>query len=481
MKQKPTPNIILFTWHDAGDWFGCYGHDTVQTPHVDRLAAEGVRFTRAFSACAICSPSRAAITTGRLCQRNGVMSLTNSVFGNRIHPHIPHLGARLKQKGYRSALFGVQHECAHEHVHEVIQPDEQFATQPWPNGDLLKHYVQRWIRERANDSQPFYAQIGTFDAHLGRFFTDTPLRPDEHYPPVQDTAKGLATPGYLAGSEADHACIATLQGQLQRGDRVMGALLDALDETGLAENTLVIMAVDHGVGLSRAKTTCYEAGTRVGWIMRWPGQIPAGKEVPALTTHVDLLPTIWELLGHDPIPELDGFSLAGHVRDAANEEVRDAVFSHMVESTRSIRTSRFRFIRNFGLPRVPVGMRGDCAQLHRGYAEPFEKPDPETAVPTAQWPLVELYDREHDPEELANVAEDPRYAEERARLDDQLWRFLFDHDDFVIHGMIRTPWQQAIRKDLEAWCQSAGINPPHPEGEFGNAIDAATKVGKLAD
>jgi len=480
MPESQLPNVILFTWHDAGDWFGCYGYPTVQTPHVDRLAAEGVRFTQAFSACAICSPSRAAMTTGRFCQNNGVMSLTNTVFDNRIHPGIPHLGALLKQKGYRSALFGVQHECAHEHVHEIIQPDEQFATQPWPNGDLLKHYVGTWIRERAGDPQPFYAQIGTFDAHLGRFFTDRPPRPDEHYPPVQDTTNGLAQPAYLVGSEADRSCIATLQGQLQRGDRVMGAVLDALDATGLARNTLVIMAVDHGVGLARAKTTCYEAGTRVGWIMRWPERIPAGHEVPVMTTHVDLLPTIRGLLGLDPLPDLDGISLARHACAEANEAVHDAVFSHMVESTRSIRTERFRFVRNFGLPRVPAGRPGDCAQLHAGYPDVFAKPDPETVTPSAQWPLVELYDRTQDPDELHNVADDPRYAAERDRLDDRLWRFLFERDDFVIHAMTKTPWQRANRDDLEAWCTSVGITPPHPEGALGNPIDAATQAGHVA-
>jgi len=480
MSAQMLPNVVLLTWHDAGDWFGCYGHKTVQTPHVDRLAAEGVRFTESFSACAICSPSRAAIMTGRFCQNNGVMSLTNTVFQNRIHPDIPHLGARLKKLGYRSALFGVQHECAHEHVHEVIQPDEQFATQPWPNGDLLKEYVHRWISDRAGDNQPFYAQIGTFDAHLGRFFTDQPPREDEHYPPVQDTTAGLATTPYLEGSEADTACIGTLQGQLHRGDRVIGAVLDALAEAGLAENTLVIMCVDHGVGLSRAKTTCYDAGTRVGWIMRWPGQIPPGREVSAMSTHVDVLPTVWDLLGQETLPGMDGISLADHVRGSTDEEVHDAVFSHMVEATRSIRTRRFRLVRNFRLPRVPVGQKGDCAQLHHGFENPFEMPDNETATPSDEFPLLELYDLEKDPHELHNVAKDSRYATELASLNDRLWRFLFDQDDFIIHDMINTPWQRATRADLESWCQQTGTKPPHPEGTLGNPIDAATRLGTVA-
>jgi arylsulfatase A-like enzyme len=306
VSNSELPNVIFFTWHDAGDWFGCYGYDTVDTPNVDRLAAGGVRFTNNFSACAICSPSRAAMVTGKFCQENGVMGLTTQAWSNRIHPQVPHLSTRMKGLGYKTALLGVQHEAAHEHVDEIIRPDEKVATDPWPNGDLLQQYVRKWILEQKDGERPFFAQIGTYDAHLGRFFANQPARPDEPYPPVQDTSKGLFMPPYLVGSEADVACVATQQGLLQRGDRVMGAVLDALDEAGLAENTLVIMNVDHGVGLDRAKTSCYDAGTKTAWIFRQTGVIPAGKTVDILTTHVDVTPTVLDLLGQSPLPGMDG-------------------------------------------------------------------------------------------------------------------------------------------------------------------------------
>lgn len=95
----------------------------------------------------------------------------------------------------------MQHECAHEHVADVIRPDEHIATDPWPNGDLLKTYVKDWIRGRAAKPGPFYAQIGTFDAHLGRFFTNRPPRPDEHYPPVR-MIMGFAYRQLFSGSQA---------------------------------------------------------------------------------------------------------------------------------------------------------------------------------------------------------------------------------------------------------------------------------------
>ena len=475
------PNIIMFTWHDAGDWFGCYGYDTVNTPNVDRLASEGVRFTNQHSACAQCSPSRASIMTGTYCQNNGVMGLTNTVFSNRMHPHIPHLGPRLKNMGYDTALFGIQHECAHEDVHEIIQPDEQFATDPWPNADLIRAYVKKWIHERANNDTPFYAQMGTIDAHLNRYYSGVPASENEPYAPVQDTSKGLHIPPYLTGSEADKQTVATLQGLLQRGDRLMGDVLAALDETGLADNTLVIMCVDHGVGLTRAKVHCYDPGTKVGWIMRWPKHIAANSTVDNLCAHADVLPTILELLGENISEEnFDGHSLAEHVRGNSTTDIRPYTYSHMTENTRSIRSNKWKLIRNFSPPRVPVGHLGDCASQHKLFDNPYPQLPGSEQAPDEQRPALELYDLENDPNELQNLSYDPKHAETLKQLNAELWNFLITHDDFLIHDPIRTPWQLATRQALEQHCADNNITPPMAEGPLGNAIDAASDAGNVA-
>lgn len=447
------PNVVLFTWHDAGNWFGCCGHPTVSTPGVDRLASGGARFARNFSACAICSPSRAAMLTGRLCQANGVMGLTNTVFDNRIRPGCTHLSLRLRDAGYDTALVGIQHECAHEHVHQVIAPAGQFLTDPWREAGAAVPVVRRWICDRATrqTDTPFFLQVGTFEAHLGRFFRDVPAASDEPYPPVQDTSRGLATPGYLAGSPADSACIATLQGLLQRGDRLMTALLDALDETGLAEDTIVMMAVDHGVGLARAKTHCYEPGLHTAWIMRWPGRIAQGLEISDVSTHVDVVPTLLGLLGLPAGEDLDGWDFSPRLlgRSAAPPP-RKGVFGHMTETARTLRTDRWRLVRHFRPPSWP-GRPGDCATLHAGFRDAAPRPPAENPAER-----LELFDAEADPDNLHNLAGDPRHEETLRELDGLLWDFLLDHDDFVLHETIQSPWQEATRADLEAHGRRTG-------------------------
>lgn len=475
MKQ---PNVILFTWHDAGRWFGCYGNRTVDTPNVDRLAAEGVKFNNLHSICAICSPSRAAIMTGTFCQNNGVMTLTNEVFHNRIHPHIPHMAARFKQMGYRTALFGVQHECAHEHLASVLQVDERYATDPWPNADLTATYLRKWLSERVDSDQPFYAQVGTIDSHISRYLSGSPARDDEPYPPVRDSHKGITVPPYLEGSEADEKTIEVLQGLLQRGDRLVGAMLEAMDQAGLAENTLVVMCVDHGVGLPRAKTNCYDPGTEVAWVMRWPGVIPAGTSVDALCSQIDILPTLWDLLELDPPQPCDGVSLAEHLLAGAEHAVHDAVYSFMPDNTRSIRTQTHKLIRNFK-PTPWANLKGDCAYSHADYDRKLPEA-PEDVTPSKQWPAVELYDLHQDPDELRNLADDPRYEEVFEDLNRRLWDFLLEKDDFLVHAPVRSAWHRATRDALEAHCRRTGRVAPVGEGPLHNEIDAATARGRSA-
>lgn len=477
--SSASPNIIFFTWHDAGDWFGCYGHKTVHTPGVDRLAREGVRFANNYSACAICSPSRAAMMTGRHCQATGVMRLTNTVFDARIDPRLEHLARRVKRRGYRTALLGVQHEAAHEHVEEIMGFDERIATDPWPNSDILAVHARRWLAARAGEKGPFYLQVGSYDSHLNRFYSNRPPRADEPYAPVEDVSLGMEIPPYLEDNDAGRRTVATLQGLLRRGDRLMQSILSTLDETGQAENTLVVMCVDHGVGLPRAKTTCYDAGLKTGWLMRWPGHLPAGRVVDTLSTHVDVLPTLAELLGWGTIPGLDGMSHAARATGAGAGVRRTETYAHMIETVRSIRTERYKLIRNFR-PSFNHAYKGDCGSLLKGETVPDRPAPAADQRPDEIFPATELYDLKKDPNETRNLSVNSEYADVHRELDDRLWRFLAEQNDFLVHEPVRSEWQRATRLEFERFCERDGRRPPLAEGPFGNAVDHAAAAGQAS-
>ncbi len=470
-------NVVFFTWHDAGTLFGAYGCPNARTPAVDRLAAEGVLFANNFSASAICSPSRAAMMTGRYCQINGVMTLTNNPFMNRIAPQCVHLAKHLKQHGYHTALFGVQHEAAHEHVPEVMNFDEEYATDPWPNALQTAHYLREWFASRRPDlEQPFYLQIGTYEAHLNRFYSGSNASTNEPYPPVQDRAQPIERPPYLLDSDYTRETLATLSGLLARGDRLMQTLLEELDRHGLSEDTLVVMCVDHGPGLPRAKGTCYDAGTHTAWLMRCPGVIPAGTRVEALTTHVDVCPTICDLLDIPAPAPLDGLSFAGHARGKTAAELHDCVFSHMVENTRSLRTRRWRLIRHFRPPRY-TGEPVDCAIFRQHpHTLASDRLDDDSGA-TSGLPHLELYDVTQDPWQLHNLAGSAEYATILRDLDDRLWEFLVETGDFIVHEPVRTSWQRTTREAFADYCRRRNIHWPRREGPLVNTIDRATKHG----
>ncbi len=436
------PNILFITWHDAGRWFGCYGNSHTRTPNADALAAGGCRFANTFSACAICSPSRAAMMTGRYCQDNGVMFLTNTVNNNRLHRDERHLARRLKEEhGYRTALFGIQHECAHEHVAEIMAVDERFATDPWRSCDVAAGHLCRWLRKRSGDSAPFYAQIGFIEAHLNQFYSG---KPSEIYPWAKDDANGLFIPPYLKDTPRARETISVLQGLIRRGDEAIGQILEALRDSGREKDTMVVMCVDHGAGLPRAKTWCYDPGTAVAWIIRYPGAVPGGTVVENMTAHVDVLPTVLELAGL-PVPgNIQGRSFAAHARGQSREELRREAFSHMVENIRALRSHRYKIIRNFRRPSAKKNFYGGIELADKA------------EHPAAAAPHTELYDLKKDPDEFRNLADDPAYADTKRELDARLWNFLLDHNDFLVNEPARDEWQAQTRRDLEAHCAAAG-------------------------
>lgn len=444
-----SPHILFITWHDAGRWFGCYGNEQVHTPNVDRLAAGGCRFANMHAACAICSPSRAAMMTGRYCQDNGAMFLTNTVNNARLHPSEWHISRFFKKKhGYYNVLFNVQHECAHEHVTEVINPVERHLTHPWHSSDLVAPAIAEWLKKHKDDDRPFFLQYGSYDAHLGKYYSKHD--DDERFRLTRDDEHGVHLPSYLQDSPEARETVAALQGELRRGDEALGVILDALDETGLADNTLVVMCVDHGVGLPRAKGNCYDPGTTVACIMRRPGVIPESLVVENMIHHVDVLPTVCDLAGV-PIPEnAQGMSFAAHARGESREEIRHECFSHMVENIRAIRTCDFRFIRNFRPPCIDHDHYSSVRAVPEGR---FDTNRP--------LPHVELFDLKKDPNEFNNVADNPAYAKVRAELDARLWDFLLDHNDFIVNEPADDEWKAETRRQLEEHGRAA--SRPVPE------------------
>ncbi len=420
------PNILIITTHDTGRHFACYGAAGVESPSIDRLAAEGVRFDSCFTACPVCSPSRGAMMTGRYPQSNGLMGLTHQPWWWDLNDEEQHLSNILHDAGYSTYLFGIQHETPSlGRLGFDATISRQKAEGGGKNAPEIAEDVVEALRGLARSNKPFYAQIGFFETHTDYGFGGAvPGDPDN-----------VAVPPFIKDNEAARLHLAALAGAVKQADRAVGRILDGLKETGLEDNTIVIFTVDHGVELGRrAKWTCYDAGIEIALLMRWPeGGISGGRVIGELVSNVDVLPTLMELIGEKIPKNLEGRSFKD-MFDDSGDNFRYAVYAMFRGQCepRCIRTKRFKLIRNFEASR-PLKLPVDISHS------------------STEWqprPFVELYDLEADPYELNNVADDPAYQDTRQQLDARLWQWLEQVSDPILSGPIPTPYYIQAVDDL---------------------------------
>ena len=422
------PHIVQITTHDTGRHVGCYGHPTLVTPEIDALAADGVRLSNYFAAVPICCASRATMLTGRYPQSNGLMDLCFSPFDWRLNDDEQHLSHILKQAGYTTVLFGVQHEVHPDELDRLaFDRCEMQQRLEGSRSDCL-HVAEAAAEylKRRDGAGPLYAQIGFFETHTP--FTFGGVEADEE--------RGVEVPPYLADSEAARRQMALFQGAVRKVDRAVGMIRDALRETGMEQNTLLVFTTDHGIEMPRAKWHLYDPGIGIACVMRFPAaNVCGGRVCDALLSNVDYLPTVLQLAGV-PVPAaVQGRDFADLLCGRPTGAGREAVYAmYHKTNARAVRTERFKFIRHFdaaGDYSVPVHMENLLAK----------RPGRD----------VELYDLERDPNEFRNVADEEIFASTRAELDAKLWAWLEEVDDPILKGSVASPaWRRSIA-DYHAW------------------------------
>ena len=229
------PNILYVHSHDTGRWVRPYGH-SVRTPNIQRLAEEGVLFRKAFCAAPTCSGSRACLLTGQYAHSNGMVGLAHRGFS--LNDHRQHIVHTLHEHGYWSALIGEQHISKKP---GVIGYDEVYKIPTNHTDDVVP--VTLDLLERVSD-RPFFLSVGFFETHREWFRPSSPKKANYVLPPPN-----------LPDTPETRLDMAAFQESARSLDRGVGAVLDALDAEGLAEDTLVICTTDHGLAFPGAKAT----------------------------------------------------------------------------------------------------------------------------------------------------------------------------------------------------------------------------------
>jgi len=410
------PNILYISSHDTGRFIQPYGQP-VETPNLQRLAEGGVLFRQAFCAGPTCSPSRAALLTGSYPHENGMLGLAHRGFA--LNDYSQHLCRTLRNAGYTTALAGFQHVAEDP---AVIGYDRIIAPDEGDGGDLRAAAAAARFIE-GEPPRPFYLEVGFHDTH-------------REFPEVaKEDARCEAPPPYFPDTPETRYDFACFKASARRLDENVGRVLDALDRSGMAENTLVIYATDHGIAFPRMKCNLTDGGIGVAMIMRGPGGFSGGKVVDSLISHVDLFPTLCDLLEIEKPPWLSGLSFLPVVEGKAGS-VRDEIFAGVTyhaayEPQRCVRNGRWKYIRRFGdRRRVVLPNCDDCPTktlwMENGWAD-------------MEHPQEALYDLVFDPQESDNLAADPGRAGILADMRAKLEAYMVQTSDPLLDGPVPAP------------------------------------------
>ena len=463
---KPT-NILFIHMEDMGCQIPAYGDMTQETPHLSQLAKEGLTVETAHVTAPTCASSRGSLFTGLYPHQNGIMGFIK-MHGFDYHEGTPTFIQALKKKGYATAISyktGVSPES-------YVPFDEiyNYAKDPLDGNKASNHKVtncinafEHFLMNRAKDDKPFYFQAQTNDTH-------TPWRPP--YEPI----KGMETRFGFHPIKAEQIdlknfpqlnvesvkintkakeFLALYYGAIQRTDYYVGQILGLLKKYGHEDNTLVIFTADHGPShVFKGKTTPYEFGLRVPFIVKWPGKVKPNTKTKNMVSFVDLAPTFLEVAGAEVPNHLPGSSLVPTFTQG--RKVRDYLFSAYVTHTtgkyeywpaRTIRGERYKLIHHL------IAHKGGREKKEHGIVEEAlnETEAGRAIVHNFYHPQqYELFDLQNDPGESVNLYDNPQYKKIRDDLKAKLENW---GQNVVKDPFLKKDYLDAFTLDYYKGCQ----------------------------
>jgi arylsulfatase A-like enzyme len=380
-----------------------------------RLARGGVVFRQMHTAAPTCSPSRAALLTGQSPHSAGMLGLAH--LGWSLNDYHQHILYRLKSKGYHTVLAGLQHVAKDPHL---IGYDEVY-TQKNTSAAVVAPKAVEFLRSKPQ--QPFFLDVGFFETH-------------REYPASTDSTDYILPPPPIADTPQTRYDMAGFHQSARQLDRGVGAVLDALEQAGFAENALVISTTDHGIAFPEMKCNLRDTGTAISCIMRGPGVFTGPKSCDALLSNIDVYPTLCEYLKIEIPSWVQGKSFLP-VLEGKQAEINDQVYSEVTyhaayEPKRAVRTHRYKYIQRYDgratavLPNCDDGpsktlwLQSGWKQAHLIHKE-------------------ELYDLIFDTAEQSNLVDSAEHASTLKEMRALLHEWMVRTKDPLLSGPVALP------------------------------------------
>lgn len=406
------PNIIWLMSEDIGPDLECYGMKAVKTPHLNRLAQQGVKYTHCFCTNPISSPSRSAMMTGvHQSKINAHHHRSNRDVPLEL-PYAP-FTAYLRQAGY-TCILGSNYVMG-----KGRKTDVNFQHTPlgeWDGRESFGLFDQ--YDEITADNQPFFAQIQLNVTHRGDWWDDVSAR--STHPVCSDSVE---LPPYLFDDPVVRKDWAKYLDQIEYMDAEVGHIVQDLQEKGLYENTVIIFIGDNGRCNLLGKGFLFDTGLHIPLIVHWPDGLEGGKQNHDLVSSIDITASILDLAGIKVPCTMDGKPF---IRQ--QQPIRDYVYSardlwdEVMDKSRSITTRQWKYIRNY-MDYIPFDAHHAYMEFYRPAIHIMRKKfivdelnDNQKMYFEYFKPKEQLYDLENDPHELNNLAYDENYKDELTRL-----------------------------------------------------------------
>ncbi len=434
-------NLLLITVDDMNaDSVGSFGSPVPQiTPNIDQLASQGLRFGRAHVQVANCMPSRNVMWSGRYPHSNRVEG-----FDMVRDPGYPHLVDLAREAGYFTAIRHKLKDSTPYHPYTWDLELDSVAADERPDRKDAGSYGESTaeaIRQAGKAGKPFFLLINIADPHVPFFgldrrgqAIDDPFVPSRVYRPAE-----VAVPGFLVDDPVERGELARYYSSVRRADDAVGSVLRALEKSGKADSTLVMLLSDHGMPFPFAKTQLYHHSTRTPLVFRWPGHTPAGAiEAVHMVSAVDLLPTLVEAAGMQMPEGVEGRSFLP-LLEGETQAGRDRVFKAYRENSvgerrpmRAVETPRFLY--TFNPWSDGIRTLGSATMRTQTFRRMQELAGEDAAIASRldllrHRLLEEFYDVSKDPDCLVNLIDDPSYREEIRRHRSMLEDWMRDTAD----------------------------------------------------
>ncbi len=430
-------NIVLITADDMNwDSTGVTGSQVPDiTPHIDRLASQGILFTQAHATIPVCQPVRATMHTGLYPHRSGVRGFDPVPEGVRTINQVMH------EADYLISMFA---KLPHYKPESKFHVDYAVSAKQLDVGrcpEKFAEHTRKFLGMAREQERPFFHHVNGQDPHRPFYWSGEESR-EGVFPGVSRVIRPdeVRVPGFLEELPEVRQEVADYYTCVHRFDELVGRVLDEIDEAGMADNTLVMLfAGDHGMAFPFAKSNLYAAGTRGTLIMRWPGKIPEGVfDAEHLVSTIDIAPTLLEAAGLPALEGIDGRSFL-EIATGGSQDGRDHVFTTYHETfsraqyeTRAIRTRDAAYIWNAWSD----GEKQYRAENMSGATWPAMvkagETDPEIRA-RCEYYLYrtpeEFFLMGDDADERANLIDDPETAGRVAAMRAKLLEWMRDHED----------------------------------------------------